>query len=193
VSSLQFSFLIFFLNIHLLPYPRANRPPTLTCDSSQGTSDLKFLFFFDFKLRREACAFSAMPPFLLCADCLFCVWYPISTTPGTWTLFLMLLLRSTRKLVVIIQFQPAPVHQTFLPFSIQSLQLCISSFCNIGNLICPKPMRSKLPRMIHELTFIYQYQITLLKYLLLDVFVMVGILSFLLYLLMKSNNKSVFF
>jgi hypothetical protein len=40
--------------------------------------------------------------------------------------------------------------------------------------------------MLHELAVIYQYQVTLLKYLLLDVSVMVCLLSFLLNLLMKS-------
>jgi hypothetical protein len=128
-------------------------------------------------------------PSPLCTNCLFYVWYPVSTTPGTYNLFLMLLLRVARQLVVIVQFQPVPIYQTFLPFSIQSLQLRSSSLCNIGNLIWPKPMCLELPWMLHELVVIYQYQISLLKGFLLDVSVMVGLLSFLLYPLMKSCNK----
>lgn len=105
----------------------------------------------------------------------------------------MLLLRAMGQVVVIIQFQPALIHQTFLPFSIQILQLCSSSFYNIGNLIWPKTMCSELACMFHELIVIYQYQITLLKCLLLDMSVMVGLLSFFLDLLMESCNESVFF
>jgi hypothetical protein len=105
----------------------------------------------------------------------------------------MLLLRVARQLVVIIQFQPASIHQTFLPFSNQSLQLRNSSFCNIGNLIWSKPMRSELPRMLHKLTIIYQYRISLLEIFLLDVSIMVGLFAFFLNLLVKSCNKSIFF
>jgi hypothetical protein len=104
----------------------------------------------------------------------------------------MVLLRVVRQLVVIIQFQPAFIHQTFLPFSSQSFQLRISSFCNIGNLIWSQPMHHELPWMLHELTFIYQYHISLLEGFLLDVFVMVGLFSFFLNLLVKSCNKYVF-
>jgi hypothetical protein len=84
VSSAQFAFYLFFLNLHLLPYPRANRPPTLTCDSSRGTSDLIFLFYFDFRLRRAAFAFSSIPPslpslcrlsFLCLVPSFNCTWY----------------------------------------------------------------------------------------------------------------------
>jgi hypothetical protein len=87
----------------------------------------------------------------------------------------------------------APVHQTFLPFSIQGFQLCSSSFCDIDNLIWPQPMCSELPWMLHEFAVIYQYQISLFEGFLLDVSVMVGLFSSLLYLLMESCNKSVFF
>ena len=131
-------------------------------------------------------------PSPLCADCLFYVWYPVSTAPGTWTLLLLLLLRAARKMVVIVQFQSTPIYQPFLRFSIQSIQVCNSSFCNIGNLIWPKPMCHEVPWMLHELVVIYQYQISLLKGFLLDVFIMVSLFSFLLYLVMKSYNKPVF-
>jgi hypothetical protein len=65
VSSVQFTFHLSYLNIHLLSYPRANRPPTLTFDSSRDTSDLILLIFFDFRLRREVYAFYSIPPFLV--------------------------------------------------------------------------------------------------------------------------------
>jgi hypothetical protein len=104
----------------------------------------------------------------------------------------MLFLRAMRNLVVIVQFQQAPIYQTFLPFSLQSLQLRISSFCNVGNLIWPKPMCPELTWMLHELVVVYKYQISLLKGYLLDMPVVVGLLSLLLYLLMKSYNKYVF-
>jgi hypothetical protein len=63
MSSTQFTFSFFFLDLRLLPYPRANRPPTLTCDLSQGTSDLSFLFYFDSRMRSAASAFCSMAPF----------------------------------------------------------------------------------------------------------------------------------
>ena len=71
--------------------------------------------------------------------------------------FLMLLLRDVRQLVVVVQLQPTPIHQSFLPVSLQCLQLRISSFCNIGNLIWYDPMHYELPRVFDELTIIYQY------------------------------------
>jgi hypothetical protein len=101
----------------------------------------------------------------------------------------MILMRYMRKKVVIIQLQLALVHQTFLLFSIQSLQLHNSSLCNVGNLIWPEPMHSKLPKMLHEITVIYQYHITFLKYRLLDVSILVGLLSLFQDLLMKSCNN----
>ena len=93
--------------------------------------------------------------FFPCADCLLCVWYPVSTAPSTYTLLLMILLRAARQLVAIVQFQTTPIYQTFFHFSIQGLQLHISSFCDIGNLIRPKPMSPELPWVLHELVFIY--------------------------------------
>jgi hypothetical protein len=81
VSSTQFTFLLFCLDLRLLPYPRANRPPTLTCDSSRGTSDLTSCFLRLRTVQGSLCFLldSSLP----CADCLFCVWYPVSTAPGT--------------------------------------------------------------------------------------------------------------
>jgi hypothetical protein len=100
--------------------------------------------------------------------------------------------RATRQLIFIVEFQPDPIHQSFPPFSIQSPQLCSSSFHNIDNLIWPQPMCSKLPWMLHELVVIYQYRISLLECFLLDVSVVVGLFSFLLNPLIESCNKSVF-
>jgi hypothetical protein len=62
VSCVQFTFHLLCLNLHLLPYPRANRPPTLTYDSSRGTSDMNLLFFFNFRLCGAACAFFSLLP-----------------------------------------------------------------------------------------------------------------------------------
>jgi hypothetical protein len=86
----------------------------------------------------------------LCVDCLFYVWYPVSTAPSTYNLLLLFLPRVVRQLVVIVQFQPAPIHQSFIPFSIQSFQLRNSSFRDIDNLIWSQPMCFELPYMLHE-------------------------------------------
>jgi hypothetical protein len=83
VSPAKCTFHLFFLVLRFFPSPRANKPPTLTCDSSRGTSDLILFFFFDFGLRTAVFAFCSMPSSCPCADCLFYVWYPVSTTPGT--------------------------------------------------------------------------------------------------------------
>jgi hypothetical protein len=60
VSSVQFASHLSFHNICLLPSPRANRPPTLTCDSSRGTSDLILLFFFEFRPCGAGCDFCSI-------------------------------------------------------------------------------------------------------------------------------------
>jgi hypothetical protein len=129
-------------------------PPTLTCDSSRGTSDLIILFFFDSRLRSATLALFFMHPFHPCADFLLCVWYLVSTALGTWTVVFLILPRDARQLVVIVQLQLAPIHQAFLPISFQCLQLCNSSFYNINNLIWSKTMRFELPRMFDKLTVI---------------------------------------
>jgi hypothetical protein len=85
-----------------------------------------------------------------------------------------------------------PIYQTFLPFFIQSLQLHNSSFPDIDNLIWPQPMSFELPWMLHELVVVDQYQISLLTGFIIDVSIMVGLLSFLLYLLMESCDKPIF-
>ena len=54
-------------------------------------------------------------------------------------------------------------------------------------------MCHELPWMLHELVVIYQYQISLPKLFLLDMPVVVGLLSILLYLLMESCNETIFF
>jgi len=62
VSSAQFTFHLFFLNLYLLPYPSANRPPTLTYDSSRGTSYMNLMFFFNFRLCGAAFVFFSLLP-----------------------------------------------------------------------------------------------------------------------------------
>jgi hypothetical protein len=94
----------FFLNT----YPRANRPPTLTCDSSRVTTRLSFMYYFECRLHRAACALFSVH--LSCVDCLFYVEYLISTAPGTYTLLPLFLLRDARQLVVIIQLQSTPIY-----------------------------------------------------------------------------------
>jgi hypothetical protein len=83
VSSTQFTFSLFFLDIFFLPYPRANRPPTITCGSSRGTSDPIFLFYFASRLRSASSVFCSLPPLHpLCRMSLLfivpsfnCTWY----------------------------------------------------------------------------------------------------------------------
>jgi hypothetical protein len=149
------------------------------------------MFQFDFRLREATCVFCSVPSFLV--HTVFSVsgtHFQLHLVPRPF--FSMHLLRAVGQLVVIVQFQPTPIYQTFFPFSIHGLQLRSSSFCNIDNLIWPKPMCPELPWMLHELSVIYQYQISLLECFILDMSVLIGLFSVLLYLLMISRKKSVF-
>jgi hypothetical protein len=78
-------------------------PPTLTCDSSQVTLGSSLLYYFNYRLHRVSCVFYSYLPimcrlsFLCLVPSFNCTWY---LDPST-----LILLRTTRKLVVIIQFQ----------------------------------------------------------------------------------------
>jgi hypothetical protein len=83
VSSTKFAFSLFLLDICILPYLRANNPPTLNYDSSRGTSYMSFLFYFDSKLHSATSTFFSMPPlfplcrlsFLFLVPSFNCTWY----------------------------------------------------------------------------------------------------------------------
>ena len=54
-------------------------------------------------------------------------------------------------------------------------------------------MHAKLTRELCKLAIIEEYQVSFLEYLMLDMPIMPGLLSFLLYLLMKSYNEAILF